>query len=212
MDRPPPAGKKPTRPSGRAGATKSAAGAPAAGREVAPEQEAYLQAVALYERAVDALQRRHFRKAANQFRRLIDNFPDEHELHERSRCYLSVCERESQPTPRPQTVEDRLFAATLALNAGSQNEALRHLKAAARERPDSDHVQYMLAVARAEAGDGPAAVVNLLRAIELNPDNRFLARTEPSFERLREDDAVREALMTPGDAPVEPESGSPSTT
>ena len=70
----------------------------------------------------------------------------------------------------------------------------------------------MLAVARAEAGDGPAAVVNLLRAIELNPDNRFLARTEPSFERLREDDAVREALMTPGDAPVEPESGSPSTT
>ena len=212
MDRQPPARKKPTRPSRGAGATKSAAGTTVAGREVAPEQEAYLQAVALYERAVEALQRRHFRKAATQFRRLIDNFPDEQELHERSRCYLAVCERESLPQPRPETVEDRLFAATLALNAGSQREALRHLRAAARERPDSDHVQYMLAVARADGGDAPAASAHLLRAIELNPDNRFLARTEPSFERLREIDTVREALMTPGDAPVEPESESPSST
>lgn len=212
MDRQPPAGQQASRPSGRAGEKRNAAGARAARQAAAPEQDAYLQAVALYERAVNALQRRHFRRAAAQFQRVIDNFPDEPEIHERSRCYLAVCARASLPAATPETVEDRLFAATLALNSGSQDVALRHLKAAAKEQPESDHVQYMLAVARAYAGDAADAAAHLLRAIELNPDNRFLARTEPSFDRIREDDAVREALKTPGASPPEPESGSPSST
>ena len=211
MDRQPPAGKQRSRPSGRAGATQNAAGARAARQDAAPGQDAHLQAVAVYQRAVEALQRRHFRTAASQFKRVIEKFPDELEIHERSRRYLTVCERESLPSATPKSLEDRLLAATLALNSGSQGEALRHLRAAAREQPDSDHVQYMLAVARADAGDAADAATHLLRAIELNPDNRFLARTEPSFEPIREDDAVREALKTPGETLPEPETGSPSS-
>ena len=211
MDRQPPAGKQRSRPSGRAGARQNATGPPAARQDAAPGQDAYLQAVAVYQRAVEALQRRHFRTAASQFKRVIEKFPDELEIHERSRRYLAVCERESLPSATPKSLEDRLFAATLALNSGSQGEALRHLKAAAKEQPDSDHVQYMLAVARADAGDAAAAATHLLRAIELNPDNRFLARTEPSFEPLREDAAVQEALKTPGEALREPDTGSPSS-
>ena len=212
MNKQPPPGKRPSRPSGRAGARKNAAGDQATRQETTPGQDAYLKAVAVYERAVEALQRRRFRTAAARFQRVIDNFPDEAELHERSRCYLAVCERESLPAPTPATVEDRLLAATVALNSGSRGEALRHLKAAAKERPDSDHVQYMLAVARADGGDAAAAAGHLLRAIELNPDNRFLARTEPSFDQLRADNAVREALRTPGDALPEQETGGPTST
>ena len=164
-------------------------------------REGNLRAIATYERAVKALQQRRYTQAAAHFRKVLDNFPDESELHERSRRYLAACERASQPSPAPETVEDRLFAATLALNSGLQDEALQHLDVCAQERPDSDHVQYMLAVARADAGDLSAAAGHLLRAIELNPDNRFLARNEPSFDRLRDDDAVRRALEMPAAAP-----------
>ena len=46
-----------------------------------------------------------------------------------------------------------------------------------------------------------AAATHLLRAIDLNADNRFLARNEPSFHRLRDDDAVQKALESPAAAP-----------
>ena len=89
-----------------------------------------------------------------------------------------------------------MYAATLALNAGSEQEALEHLEAAVAEAPDSEQVQYMLAVARAAAGDETTAVTHLLRAIELNPDNRFLARHEPIFETLHEDEAFKRLLTS----------------
>ena len=184
---------------------------PAAGQDGSAGQDADLRALAVYERAVKALQRRRYAQAATHFRRVIDDFPDEPEIHERSRRYLAVCERASQPAPTPETVEDRLFAATLALNSGSQDEALQHLDACVQVRPDSDHVQYMLAVARADAGDLAAAAGHLLRAIELNSDNRFLARSEPSFHRLRDDDAVQKALETPDAAPQTADSERPAT-
>ena len=160
-------------------------------------QAAYLAAVRLYEKALEKLQRRQFRRASASFQQVIDKFPEERELHERSRRYLQVCERESRPAPVPKTMEDKVYAATLALNAGSQDEALRYLEAVAKQEPDSDHVHYMLAVARADGGDTKNATSHLLRSIELNPDNRFIARQEQSFELLRENEAIREALKPP---------------
>jgi outer membrane protein assembly factor BamD (BamD/ComL family) len=159
-------------------------------------REAYEAAVRLYERGLESLQHRKFDKATTSFQKLIDDYPEERELHERSRLYLQVCARESQPAPKPQTVEELVYAATLALNSGSLVEALEHLEAAAKQDPASDHVQYMLALARADNGDSEAAATHLLRSIELNPDNRFLARQETSFESLRHNEVIREALRT----------------
>ena len=167
-------------------------------------RQSYLEAVGLYERALEALQRRDLTAAAARFQQVIDQFPEERELHERSRLYLQVCERRSKPPPAPETLEEQIFAATLALNAGAQDEALQHLEAAMTQEPDSDQVQYMLAVARAASGEPSTAVSHLQRAIELNPDNRFLARQEPSFEPLQEDAAFQRAVRTP---PAPPTSG-----
>ena len=165
-------------------------------------RQSYLEAVGLYERALEALQRRDLTAAAARFQQVIDQFPEERELHERSRLYLQVCERRSKPPPAPETLEEQIFAATLALNAGAQDEALQHLEAAMTQEPDSDQVQYMLAVARAASGEPSTAVSHLQRAIELNPDNRFLARQEPSFEPLQEDAAFQRAVRTPPSPPT----------
>lgn len=171
---------------GRRGSTVAQAG-----------QEAYRRALGRYEQAIAALQRHEFETAAALFGQVIDDFPAERELHERSRRYLQICRRESQEAPTPKTLDERVYAATLALNAGLHDEALRHLDAARRQSPDSDHVQYMLALARADRGDLKAAASHLLRSIELNPENRHLARQEPSLEPLREDETIQEALRTP---------------
>jgi TolA-binding protein len=56
---------------------------------------AFYEALALYESGVRALQRHDFGSAAGSFRDVIQGYPDERELVERSRLYLQVCERET---------------------------------------------------------------------------------------------------------------------
>ncbi len=186
-------GKRSARRAGPGGIISTAASRKAA----EDRRKKSLKAVAVYERALGTLQKRRLSTAAALFRRVIVDFPDERELHERCRRYLEVCARETTPDPTPETLEERVYAATLALNAGAPDKALEHLEVAEAKEPDSDHVQYMLAVAQATAGETKTAVTHLNRAIELNPDNRFLARNEPSFETLRENAAVRQALSSP---------------
>ena len=173
--------------------------AAATARAAEARRKKQLKAVELYEQALEALQRRDLRVAANRFQKVIREFPVERELHERCRRYLEVCERHRAPAAAPKTLEERVYAATLALNAGSEQEALQLLEAALAEAPDSEQVQYMLAIARAAAGDESTAVTHLHRAIELNPDNRFLARHEPSFEALHDHETFQQMLASPPD-------------
>jgi len=100
-------------------------------------------------------------------------------------------------TPRaapPSTPDERVFAATLAINGGNYEEALKHLRAASSEAPEHDQALYMLASVLALRGEIAEAVPLLLRAIDLNPDNRSLARHDPDFGALREFHSVRIAL------------------
>lgn len=186
---------------GKSAKSPRRAGAKAAPRRASTKQRTspagtgtFRQAVARYEEALEALQQRQFKLASELFQGIIDDFPEERDLHERSRRYLQVCARALLERPAPATFEERIYAATLAINAGSHDEAVRHLDAAAGENPDNDHVHYMLAIARADGGDAKAAADHLLRALELNPDNRRLARHESSFKQLRDDEAVRDAI------------------
>src|SRR5918992_168303 len=59
-----------------------------------PRKPTYHEAVAMYERGLQALQRRDFAASADALRTVIERYPDERELLERARLYLKVCERE----------------------------------------------------------------------------------------------------------------------
>ncbi len=155
----------------------------------------YPAAVALYERGVRALQRKRYPRAAELLQDVVDRFPEERELHERVRLYLKVCERHVEATPPPpSTPEDRVYAATLALNAGVFDQAIAQLSAVTRAEPDNDHAHYMLASAYALSGRTEPALTHLQRAIELNNGNRALARQDPDLDSLRTQDAFRRAL------------------
>jgi tetratricopeptide (TPR) repeat protein len=176
---------------GSTAATPSDASAP-------KRRETYFEAVALYERGLEALQRHAYQQAANLLESVLRQYPEERELHERVRLYLNICQRQAtQREAAPQTIDERLYAATLSINGGQYDQAIAHLRLVRDEDPDNDHAIYMLAVAHAQRNEHAEAVAHLERAIALNPENRALARNDPDLEPLRDDDTFRAALEAP---------------
>lgn len=203
--RKPPSG--PAKKAPRAKPTASPAPKPAPPAAPSPSVLArrlsYTEAVGFYERGLELLQRREFHRASDAFRTVLERYPDERELHERVRLYLKVCEREMvPPPPPPQTLEERTYAATLALNAGAHDEALGHLRGALDLDPNHDHIHYMLAVAYTLRRDVERALTHLRRALELNPENRALALHEPDFESIRHGDGFRLILNSVAPPPT----------
>jgi tetratricopeptide (TPR) repeat protein len=168
----------------------------------APERKStYPDAVSAYERGIAALQRRDYQAAADAFRDLMARFPEERELQERAEVYLRVCERELAAAAAPRTTEERLVAATVALNAGDHARTLSLLDEVLRDDPKSDLAEYMAAVVYCAKGDPNAAIGRLRRAIELNPENRNLARQDGDLESLHGHEAFRQLVEVPSAPP-----------
>jgi Tfp pilus assembly protein PilF len=152
----------------------------------------------MYERGLQALQRRDFAASAAALRNVIERYPDERELLERARLYLKVCERELEPKePSPKTADEWVVAATVAQNSGDAAAATRHLQRALAEDPRHDHAHYMMAVASAQRREIGTALEHLRRAIALNGENRSRARQDADLEALRDEPASRSLLDAP---------------
>ena len=185
---------RPAKPSPSAGLARTSPPVTPVSR-LAPPRPGYLEALGLYEQGVAAVQAHDYARASSVLRSVLSRYPEEKDLHERVRLYLNVCDRHMAPrAASPSTPEERVFAATLAVNAGKLDEALEHLRRASIESPDHDHALYMLASVLVLRDEVDQAVPVLLRAIELNPDNRSMALHDPDLEPLRRHDNVRAAL------------------
>src|SRR6266513_954404 len=157
----------------------------------------YVEAVALYEQGLERLQQHDYAGAADRLEAVLKQFPEEKELHERVKLYLNVCRKQASAVEAaPRTIEERLYASTIALNGGRYDEAISHLRLVRDEDPDNDHALYMLAVAHAQRGEFAEAVAHVERAISINPENRALAKTDPDLDPVRDDEAFRAALET----------------
>ncbi len=154
----------------------------------APRKPGFYEAVAIYERGVQALQRHDFRAPPDFFRTVLEQYPEERELLERARLYLRVCERETSRQPAgPKTAAERVYAATVALNSGDHTGALDHLQRALGEDPESDHAHYIMAVALGMRDRTDEALEHLRQAIALNPENRRPApKQDPDLDSLRD--------------------------
>jgi tetratricopeptide (TPR) repeat protein len=167
-----------------------------------PRRSTYADAVLLYERGLQALQAKRYRDAADTLKRVIAEFPEEIELHERAQLYIRVCERQLAPLDAtPKTPEEQVYAATLALNAGAVDRAIGLLNAALQQHADNDAAEYMLGVALATKGDRLGALQHLGRALELNPECRDALRKEPELEALRETEELQAMLAAAALAP-----------
>ncbi len=163
-----------------------------------PPRPAYLEAIARYEQALLAFQAHEYGQATEILRVILAAYPEEKELHERVRLYLQMCERQlAAQREMPQTLEERLYAATLAINAGALSEAAGHLESARKQDPDHDQALYMLAIVHAQQGNLTEAAELLQRAVEINPENRSIARNDPNLDALRGQSSVRSLFEAP---------------
>lgn len=164
----------------------------------APRKPGFYEAVAIYERGVQGLQRHDFAGAAELFRTVIERYPEERELLERARLYLRVCERETaRNTPPPETPAEQVYAATVSLNAGDHATALHHLQRALTADPENDHAHYIMSAALSLRGRREEAIEHLHKAIELNPENRAQALQDPDLENIRGTEGFRAAVEAP---------------
>jgi tetratricopeptide (TPR) repeat protein len=99
--------------------------------------------------------------------------------------------------PGPTTTEELVYAATIALNNAAQDESLRHLQQAISQDAEAEQAHYMLAIVYAQTECPDLAISHLERAVELEPENRTVARQEQDFESLREDKRVQKLLKPP---------------
>src|SRR4051794_34397876 len=174
-------------PKPRVAAARPVAVSPAEPSPPTPRKPGFYEAVAIYERGVQALQRHDFAAAAGFFRTVLERYPEERELLERARLYLRVCEREtSRQPPTAKTPAELVYAATVALNSGDHSGALDHLQRALGEDPQSDHAHYIMAVALGMRDRADEAIEHLQQAIALNPENRGLAKQDPDLDGLRD--------------------------
>ena len=132
------------------------------------------------------LQHHNFSKAAELFGHLTTIYPLEKDLVERSQLYLALCFRHLTPLiADPVDNRERLYAATLALNAGDFDTAAQYLDRVRTDEPSNDQALYMLAVVHAARDEPDLAIRYLAQAIEANPENRALARVDPDLDALR---------------------------
>ena len=157
------------------------------------------EAVGLFERGMRTLQRHDYQAAADEFRTLMSAFPSEGALRERSAVYIALCERELARRPaEPRTTEERLTAATAALNNGEDARAEALAKAVLAEFPQHDLALYLLAAVAARQGAGDEALALLGQALAVNPEIRAQARHDADFEDLRDLEMFRNLIESPG--------------
>ena len=171
---------------------------------VAPAPGPNRDAVSLFQRGMEALQRHRYTDAASAFRSLVDGFPAERALLDRARVYLELCERELRRQPqKPGTPEEKVTAATAALNDGRDEEAEELAHSVLDDSPDHDLALYLLAAVHARRGESDTALEWLGRALEVSPDVSAQARHDADFESLRDLEPFRQLL----DAPFSAQSG-----
>jgi tetratricopeptide (TPR) repeat protein len=145
------------------------------------------EAVARFERGIAALHRNAHAAAAAEFRSILADFPSEGSIGDRARVYLGLCERALASTPAgPKTTEERLTAATAALNNGDLTRAGELAAGVLESDPKQDLALYLLAAVAARQGQLDTAIDRLRKAVALSPEAGAQARHDQDFESLHD--------------------------
>ena len=131
----------------------------------------------------------NWKQAAEIFKGVVAE-SDAHELTDRARQYLAICE---DRLAGDQKIDDPYLAAVVSKNQGDV-ESAQKLAAQAGSADKDDRIAYLQASIHALAGDDDKAIEVLGKAIQLDPRNRVQAYHDPDFKDLRESEEFQDLL------------------
>jgi tetratricopeptide (TPR) repeat protein len=162
-------------------------------RKPTPEEIAYQQALAHFEKGLSLFGHNDFAKARTIFQKLTANAAQD--LAERARVYLNICnQRLARPSLQLKTTDDFYNYAVRMANQGNHEEAEQYLTKALKLSPKFDYLYYALATTQTLRENTDGALESLKKAIELNERNRYLAQNDPDFSSLLEDPRFTELI------------------
>ncbi len=139
-----------------------------------------------YEKAIDLFHKRHFDDAARKFEDLIEKHPDEKELLDRARMYLTACRNGKRAKGAAMDSPEEIYhAAVFEKNRGNVEKALDLLRKSAGRKDGDGRTHYLAACCFALQGDVEQALQSLKKAIAADDHNRIQARLEADLSALR---------------------------
>jgi tetratricopeptide (TPR) repeat protein len=152
------------------------------------KKDDYQKAISLYSQGIKEFRREDYEKAISSFENLMENYPDEHELVDRAKVYLSICKRGSRKEAiSPKTLDDYIFYGQMKINQGDYDGALKLLEKALEFKRDEGRVYYLMAIAYVQSGRPDDSLEALKKAIQKDKSLAILSQNEPDFEPLWED-------------------------
>jgi tetratricopeptide (TPR) repeat protein len=143
----------------------------------------------MFQRGMEAMQRHAYVDASRAFQGILMGFPGERALGERAKVYLALCEREANRKPAgPRTIEERLTAATAALNNDKDADAEELARSVLGDDPKHDLALYLLAAVHARRGDSTEALSLLGKVLAITPEASAQARADDDFANLHDFD------------------------
>ncbi|MCX8159602.1 MAG: tetratricopeptide repeat protein [Candidatus Saccharicenans sp.] len=154
----------------------------------AKKKDDYQKALALYNQGIKDFRKNDHDKALASFKELVETYPEEHELVDRAKVYISICERgPKKESISPRNIEDYLFYAQMRINQGDHPAALKLLEKALELKREEARVYYLMATAYVQAGQVEEGLEALKKALQKDKSLAIMAQNEPDFESIWED-------------------------
>lgn len=147
---------------------------------------------------MEAFRAEDFAQALKLFEKSSDG-PDG-PLRHRSKVHARICrQRIGSDTVDLKTADDHYNYAIRLINDRQLDEAVTHLEKALglTKRPVA-HVHYALAVVAALQKDAEQSLAKLRQAIEIDPQQRLIARRDPDFAGIAGSAPIAELLAGDG--------------
>lgn len=142
-----------------------------------------------YEKGLKLFFKKNFQDARDQFQVVKKESPEGSPISLRAGLFAKTCEsRIAQASFSPKKVDDLYFLAVIQTNNGHTEEAISLLNKAQGQTPKDDRLAYLQAVNHFRMGSREQAMGFLQESIGLKEINRTLAKNDPEFEEIREDD------------------------
>lgn len=149
----------------------------------------------LFDAAMKHFHARDFAAARRLFEEAAEG--PSREMAHTARLHTRMCEqRLAQGRPEIKNTEDLYHYSIGLINRRQLPEAESALRQALDQAPQADHVHYAMALVRGLQGNLEDASRFLARAIEINPQNRIIARNDPDFLEFGKHPPLKELVFS----------------